>query len=563
MPREQELLAKISELETELKQMKRQKRYGLVWEDKREDVIEKCKTELPVLIGDESKTIQEDPNGPTHILIEWDNYHALSVLAYTHEKKVDVIYIDPPYNTWAKNWKYNNDYVDKDDAYRHSKWLSLMKHRLEIAKNLLSEKWVLICAIDENEHAHLVVQLEEIFTDSEIHSVVILHNPKGVQWKNLSYTHEYAVFVIPKDTKSIIDRNLQESEMYISNLRNWGSESLRTDAKNCFYPIIIKDDKIVGFGEVATEDMHPISSNEARNNEIWIWPIDEKGIERKWRYARQTVEEIINVLQIKKSKKGGIQIMIAKDYGTYKTVWFDKRFDASEYGTKLLRKIIPGCDFDFPKSLYTVYDAISSVVWNKKNSLILDFFAGSGTTWHAVLELNKEDGGNRQFILCTNNENKIAEDVTYPRIRNVILGYGDVAGIPANLRYYRTGFIAVDKSIDDLRARFMGRCSEMLQVRENCFSSVTREDEAIHELISEYFQVFENRENILAILYDPYDDLPKLEKLSHSSAKPIIVYIFSMSPDIWEEEISHFANNIRIETIPDEILETYKKIFGF
>ena len=458
-----------------VRKLRRKKKFGLVWEDKPEDVAVQCEAELPVLEQVTSRAIEKTSDEPTNLIIEGDNYHALSVLNYTHAGKIDVVYIDPPYNTGAQNWKYNNNYVDSNDAFRHSKWLSLMNKRLLLAKNLLKEDGVLICAIDENEQAHLHTLLEEIFPAHEVHSITVIHNPKGVQGKNFSYTHEYALFVIPQLKKVIGDRALSESEIYISNLRNWGNESLRTDAKNCFYPVIVSGDKIVGFGDVAPDNFHPKSANEKKKDgKIYIWPIDENGIERKWRYARQSVEEIKDILQLKKNGRNSVfQVMIAKDYGTYKTVWTDKRYDASEYGTKLLRKILPGCDFDFPKSLWTVYDCIFAVIKDKPRALVLDFFAGSGTTGHAVLAFNNEDDGHRQFILCTNNENNIAEEVTYPRIKKVIDGVKelpDITGIPANVRYFKTAFVPRDEVSDNARRELVKRSTEMICVRENTFT---------------------------------------------------------------------------------------------
>lgn len=249
-----------------------------------------------------------------------------------------------------------------------------MRHRLKLAKNLLKDDGVLICAIDDNEQAHLGVLLEQLFPAHEQHVITIIHNPKGVQGTNFSYTHEYAIFVVPKGKKIIGDRSLTEEEIYISNLRNWGNESERKDAKNCFYPIILKEGEIKDFGPVAADGFHPKSANEKhKDGSIFVWPIDEKGVERKWRYARQSVEEIKDILQIKESRGGTIQIMIAKDYGTYKTVWTDKKYDASEYGTKLLREILPNCDFEFPKSLYTVFDCLYAVVGQRPHANILDF----------------------------------------------------------------------------------------------------------------------------------------------------------------------------------------------
>ena len=562
---EKDLQKEIVALKSEIRRLK--KNYlGLVFEDKPEDIMTQCRENVPVLKEVKARRIISDDQNPNNLLIEGDNYHSLSVLNYTHKKNIDLIYIDPPYNTGANNWKYNNDYVDKEDEYRHSKWLSLIRHRLNLAKNLLKDDGVLICAIDDNEQAHISVLIESIFSAHEQHAITIVHNPKGVQGKNFSYTHEYAIFVVPKDKKIIGDRSLTEEEIYVSNLRNWGNESERTDAKNCFYPIIISNNKIVGFGGVSPDNFHPKSANEKqKDGTVHVYPIDEKGIERKWRYARQSVEEIKDILQIKESRGDLVQIMIAKDYGTYKTVWTDKKYDASEYGTKLLRKIIPNCDFDFPKSLYTVYDCLFAVVGNRPQANILDFFAGSGTTGHAVLEMNKVDGGKRKFILCTNNENNngngtggIAESVCYPRIKNVIKGYKDkknekVAGLGGNLFYYKTDLVNIEKIHkipDEAKIRVTYEAGEMIAVREDTLNEVEK---------NEWWQIFEGKGRITAIYFK--EDKSKLgeliEKLEKKST-PVALYIFSWGKNEYKGEYS--SVNIRVEDIPEPILEVYKEI---
>ena len=558
------LQKKVAELEAQIRKLKKNN-LGLVFEDKTEDVVEQSKIKVPVLKEVLKNRLNPDETYPNNLMIEGDNYLALSVLSYTHKKNIDLIYIDPPYNTGAKNWKYNNDYVDKDDEYRHSKWLSFMRHRLNLAKNLLKDDGVLICAIDDNEQAHLGVLIEQLFPAHEQHAITIIHNPKGVQGTNFSYTHEYAIFVAPKNKKAIGDRSLTEEEIYVSNLRNWGNESERTDAKNCFYPIILKDGKIIGFGNVASNEFHPKSANEKqKDGSIYIWPIDEKGVERKWRYARQSVEEIKDILQIKESRGGIVQIMIAKDYGTYKTVWTDKKYDASEYGTKLLREILPKCDFDFPKSLYTVYDCLFAVVGSRPNANVLDFFAGSGTTGHAVLEMNKIDGGNRKFILCTNNENNnggnggIAESVCYPRIKAVINGYKNkkdekTAGIPSNLFYYQTDLVDIEqihKVPDEAKIRITYEVGEMIGVREDTLNEIEKND---------WWQIFEGNGKLTAIYFK--EDKTKLGELITKLEKknlPTALYIFSWGKNEYKGEYS--SANIRVEDIPEPIIEVYKEI---
>ena len=273
--------------------------------------------------------------------------------------------------------------------------------RLKLAKNLLKEDGVLICAIDENEQPTLSILLKEIFNEGsyEHHCITIVHNPRGIQGANFSYTHEFAIFVVPKGKKRIANRKIEDEDVDWSNLRNWGSESERTDAKNCFYPIVINKDslEIINFGDVCPDDFHP-KFNEIYDNHIYIYPIDKSGIERKWRYARQSVESIKSMLKVKKTKEG-YDIQIGKNFGLYKTVWNDTRYDANEYGTKIVNSLVENSSFTYPKSLWTVYDCIYAGCADNKDALILDFFAGSSTTAHATYELNKQDNGNRKFIM--------------------------------------------------------------------------------------------------------------------------------------------------------------------
>jgi adenine-specific DNA-methyltransferase len=263
--------------------------------------------------------------------------------------------------------------------------------------------------------------LRELFKEYEIHCITIVHNPRGVQGTNFSYTHEYAFFVVPKGRRSIGDRNINEDEIDFSNLRNWGGESLRTDGKNCFYPVIVEGNKIAGFGDVLEENIHPAGQTVEEGSRCLVYPIDGSGVERKWRYARQSVEDVEHLLRAKKTKRG-YEIEIGKDFGTYRTVWQDPRYDANEYGTKIVKALVPDCKFDFPKSLYNVYDCIYAAVAQDKDAIVLDFFAGSGTTAHAVLELNKEDKGNRRYILC--EQMHYVETVTVKRLQKVIANNG-------------------------------------------------------------------------------------------------------------------------------------------
>lgn len=337
---------------------------------------------------------------------------ALSSLLKRYEGKVKCIYIDPPYNTnndTNNTFKYNNN-------FNHSTWLTFMRNRLEIAKRLLiPNEGAMIIAIDENEQAYLGVMLDELFNEYESHMITVVHNPRGVQGTNFSYTNEFLYFVIPKGKKIIQNRKLDDEEIEFSPLRNWGSESLRTDAKNCFYPILVKNGEIIGFGDVIEDDVHP-SANEIVDNTTYIYPIDIKGVERKWRYARNSVEDIKYLLRVFNRKDGFLDIELGKDFGQYKTVWIDKKFDANAYGKQWLNKIVDDKSFSFPKSIYAVKEAIFSIVSKNKQAIILDFFGGSGTSAEAVSMINNVDNGNRKFIIIEQMD--YIESITRERIVN-------------------------------------------------------------------------------------------------------------------------------------------------
>lgn len=391
-------------------------------------------------------------------IIKANNLIALHTLKTVYQQKFDVIYIDPPYNVRNSNntFLYNN-------KFNHSSWLAFMKNRLEVAKKLLSIDGSMIIAIDENELCYLGVLLDELFESSDKHIISIIHNPRGVQGTNFSYNNEFAVFIIPKNKKVINDRILNEDEIEWSPLRNWGGESLRTDAKNCFYPIITKNNQIVGFGPVSEDNYHP-NKNEIEDGYTYVYPIDQSGIERKWRYARQTVEGIKDLLKVKENSNGILDIMLGKNFGQYKTVWQDKRYDASVHGKQLLKKYVPDTKFTFPKSVYTVYDCLYAIVGNKKDALILDFFGGSGTTAHAVELLNREDNGNRNYVLVEQMD--YVQDTIVERMKNV--------GIEDGKNTYFTYFELMEKNmgfikdvlaannIDDLKAIF----SRMIEIAD-------------------------------------------------------------------------------------------------
>ncbi|MBP7735492.1 MAG: site-specific DNA-methyltransferase [Spirochaetes bacterium] len=424
-----------------------------------------------------------------NLLLKGNNLLSLCSLKKLYSGKIKCIYIDPPYNpdSNANTFIYNN-------SFNESTWLTFMKNRIEVAKELLSKDGVFIIAIDDNEFLELGVLVKELFPNHELHIITIVHNPRGVQGSNFSYTHEYAFFIIPKGSISIGERKIDESEIYWSNLRNWGGESLREDARNCFYPVIIENEEIIGFGDVLDNNIHP-KQTEKKGNKYYIYPIDTNGVERKWRYARQSVEEIKNLLRVKKSKNG-YEIEIGKDFGTYKTVWVDSRYDANEYGTKIVSSLVPNNRFNFPKSLYNVYDCLHAVVSKDKDAIVLDFFGGSGTTAHAVLDLNEADNGNRKFIICEQMD--YVETITRERINSVIKNKKTGSFIYCELMELNEAYINKIKKANSTK-ELLSIWDEM---QKKAFISYKVDSKSINENISDFkeFSLKDQKNFLIEIL---------------------------------------------------------------
>ena len=397
---------------------------------------------------------------PCHTVINGENYHVLKALTYTHRGKVDAIYIDPPYNSGAKDWKYNNDYVEKDDSYRHSKWLAMMERRLLVAKELLNPATsVLIVTIDEKEYLRLGLMLEQVFPDARIQMVTSLINPKGVARGQEFYRVDEYIFFVCFGSASVIktndpmiltgkrndgvqnDEKLEVKKVRWGNLLRSGTDAKRSDRKNQFYPVFL--DAETGELHSVGEPLLPITAARdeviAPQGTLAVWPIRKDGSEGRWQVSNQRLRDLFeggfasigrfngsdrvsfsyvtdNVFDLIESgeiviqgrdERGVVILAYSEDMeksDNPKTMWNKTSHSASEYGSTLLRQMIPGRKFPFPKSLYAVEDALRFFVALKPEAIILDFFSGSGSTAHAVMRLNKQDDGRRQCISVTNNE---------------------------------------------------------------------------------------------------------------------------------------------------------------
>jgi len=325
-------------------------------------------------------------------LIHSENYQALKTILPKFKGKVQTCYIDPPYNAKYSEIIYLNKYKD-------SSWLTLMENRISLAQSFLKNEGVFECAVDENEQESLGLLLSNLFPEYKKTCVAIVHNPRGIQGNQFSYTNEFTYFLLPpkfKLNKRILEKSKSKPFM------KTGNESERNTAKNCFYPVFVKDNIVIGAGEVSDEGFHPITSQILKKDEIWeLYPIDSDGGERKWRYARNSFEDIKEYLKVIIPKSGKMSIELEKDKESYRTVWIDKKYNAAEYGSNLLKNM--GLKFDYAKSLYNVYDCLYSAVKGNKE-LIMDFFAGSGTTGQAIIEINRRNNTNHKFLLVEMGE---------------------------------------------------------------------------------------------------------------------------------------------------------------
>lgn len=398
----------------------------------------------------------DDPQAPFHTVINAENLHALNLLTYTHRHKVDCIYIDPPYNTRDKDWKYNNDYVDGDDQYKHSKWLSMMEKRLELAKELLSpEDSVLIVTIDEREYLRLGMLLEQTFPEANIQMVTIVINSQGTSRSNQMRRVEEYAFIVYIGEASLFQTHIEtlqseNSQSQPGKERIWfslirgGSNSTRARGENSFFPVYLDDEgRIVGRGNPPGPGVPRSSVVAPKEASHVIWPISKSGAEGVWQmtgeeFDRRLALGYIRVAKYRGSfsltyiregtisaiKQGTILVsgrepindtvilehnLSNKRTRTPKTVWYLTSHNAGSFGSDLLNRFHGEKRFDYPKSLYAVEDMLRFFVKGKPKATVVDFFSGSGTTAHAVMRLNKQDGGRRRSISVTNNEVSFAE----------------------------------------------------------------------------------------------------------------------------------------------------------
>lgn len=558
--------------------LRRQKKYGLVWEEKSEDIEERLREELPVLVerNDDKihPIISDNPDAPNHIIIEGDNLAALTELTYTHNGKIDIIYIDPPYNTGkADDFKYNDKYVDDDDNFRHSKWLSFIKRRLKLGHSLLADDGLMFISIDDNEVAQLKCLCDEIFNPSpksklsNCLGILIWDLGTGTQAGHFTRSHEY-ILAYCKNKNLLPNFSGGEGEIDHSALKKISKKNPPVDYTFKAGTTFMAEDRTELFGTWGTSETSQLISGRmvaedhklkydvtlragfAMISQMKSWfegkhTLDSKGQEVTEFYFNST-----GVLHYKKNRSVINPPTTISDIGSTKT------------GTNELANIIGDSDsFGYPKPSSLIKFLIS-LKSNPKN--ILDFFAGSGTTLQAVMTLNAEDGGKRVCILCTNNENGICENVTYQRNKNIIEGYTKLNGervdglTDNNLRYYRTEFLPREQSVKNMR-NLVEASTGLLCIKNDIYTEAPLCGRSMN---AKYARFFDNGKQQMLVIYDEraISLIADIIKTLPEYNDKIKVYVFSHGSYAYDDEFAEVADRITLCALPQAIYDAYRKV---
>lgn len=551
------------------------KKYGLVWEEKPEDIEDRLREELPILIerNDEKvhSIISDNPDAPNHLIIEGDNLAALTELSYTHHGRIDVIYIDPPYNTGNKDFIYNDSFVDKEDSYRHSKWLSFMAKRLRVAKNLLSEHGVIFVSIDDNEQANLKILCDEIFGEGNFISKFDWRKKTGANdAKDIAVITE-SILCYSKNKDLAIQMGVWNRDKTSRNDKRFKFTDEYFAVRGKYYLDTLDRGGLqysdsLNFGIDAPDGgvIFPHGRSEYINDG-WIWKWSKAKIE--WGIENGFIEFV----KSKKSKGSKYTIK----YKVYELV-DNEGNPRSDIGRAYSNLIIEPINqqgnsdisnmfngvvpFSNPKPIGLITYLLSTLKWNT----VLDFFAGSGTTLHAVMKLNAEDGGHRTCILCTNNENNICEDVTYERNKRVIEGYtkpnGEfVEGLSDNnLRYYRTEFLSRERLVKNMRD-LVGAATGLLCVKNDLYTETAFGRKRLNPKCARYFA---NENKRMLVVYDE-QAIPYIVKgigTMPDDGVKISVYVFSHGSYTYDDEFAEVADRVNLCAMPQAIYDAYEKV---
>ena len=554
-----------------------QKKYGLVWEDSPEDAVQELKTKLPILREVTERRILNDADGehyPNHVLIEGENLQALVALSYTHAGMIDVIYIDPPYNTGNKDFVYNDKFVDTEDGYRHSKWLSFMEKRLKVAKQLLSPNGVIFISVDDNEQAQLRVLLDEIFKSKSLDRGTLIWVNRGSTkgFSKIVKNHEYILAFSnnPDAIKSLYNKNFPaDGELIEERLQ------IKRSPKNPIcrikFPkgLPIRDVKNIRFeGHVGngTNRIDIVSGDMVfkegilQNDIVLEASFPYRNQTEKFFSAMGTGEPVYDTkgqqwLEVFFSKTGVPHYSKQRGF----TILSSLLDDVPNSGFSDLKALSLEAEFSNPKPVALIAKLLAH--FSTENYTILDFFAGSGTTLHATMQLNAEDGGHRQCILVTNNENGICENVTYERNKRVIQGYTTPKGeeVPGltknNLRYYKLKAVPRDSSTRS-RMKLAAGSVDMLCIMENLYKEKDGFGNMGYYKGLRYFE--ENGRGMLVLLNT--DLIPEVvEQLKQMEpATPVHIYVYAPGDYAFDDEFKEVADKVELYPLPQPIMNAYK-----
>jgi len=564
-----ELEAELAEARDELAVLRRRPRLGLVWEDQREQVEEQMATHLPVLVADPSRNVGDTAR--PHLLIEGDNLHALACLQYTHAGAVDVVYIDPPYNT-GKEFRYNDRLVGEDDEWRHSKWLSFMDRRLRLAHSLLKDTGVVLISIDDHEQAHLKLLCDQVFGPTNFVAQLVWQGGRKNDSRFVSIGHDY-VLVYARSKQALLDNDVRWrerkegfDEILAAGRRCWAQSSHDATAATALLKAWFKalpaghparahkhynhicdrtgkvffpaDISWPGGGGPTYDVLHPKTGNPvAKPSRGWVYSTPERMAEMV-AVGRVLFGADESKVPTRKSYLEEIDSQVPNGF-------FERDRRAAN---KELAAIIGKGRFQFPKNVDVLARWLKIVA--SPDAVVLDFFAGSGSTGHAVTALNAADGGTRQAILVTNNENDICTTVTHPRMKAVLTGEwadGKHDPLPGALRYYRCEFVPVSRNRDVMLRRLAGHAADLIAIRENTHDTITAEKGR--------YTVLAGGERAVVVWCDwTTDGLEQLLEQTAQSAAPgeQVLYLFSFDA-IPDPDVVAAHPDWRVEALPEPI----------
>ena len=580
----EELAKRIRELEglnndeksTLLELLNSNKKYGLVWEEKVENTEEALRDNLPVLAEDKTLALTNGgEDAPNHILIEGDNLEALTTLSYTHEGKIDVIYIDPPYNTGNKDFVYNDSFVDSEDSYRHSKWLSFMSKRLRIAKHLLSDRGVIFISIDDNEQANLKLLCDEVFGENNFVANIIWQKKTGAaDARGIAVITEY-IMIYCKNEVLINEIFAKNKEAF--DIKRYKFTDAYYEERGPFYYDSLDRGSVrysdsLNYSIVAPDGtfLYPNDRTEYVNDG-WTWKWSEEKV--KWGLLNGFIDIAKN-----QKKKSGWSVrykiylnvdnegnLIKKNVPFKNMICDVLNADAAND----IKSIFESKIFSFPKPV----DLIKQIIRYIENSYstVLDFFAGSGTTLHAVMQLNQEDGGKRQCILVTNNENNICRDVTYERNKRVINGYTtpkgqEVEGLKQNnLRYYRTHLLPRERTNRNMR-HLVSASTDLLCIKEGIFEELQGSG---FKFQARDVRLFSDGKRAMMVIYNEevipdivewLQSVQATNAIAHLHNNAIKVYVFSPGPYAWDDDFAPVIDKVDLCALPEAIYQAYKSV---